>query len=732
MKLVIAEKHSVAQAIAKALDPHSTGKDGYIQAGDAIVSWAQGHLVDLATPDQYEDEPWHEAKWRWEDLPISPMTFKWQVSQDKGAGTRYRQLVTLINRNDVDTLVNACDPDREGEAIFRRIIGHAHVTKPALRLWVASLEEDAIQDAWARMKPESEYDGLAAAADCRAKADWLVGMNATRVHTLLYRRRLTMGRVQTPTLSMIVERDRAISGHKPEKYWTVRALMDGWTLVSGHYDNPDQAETVAGKAKTGAFTVTKAERKTVNDRPPHLYDLTGLQKDMSRLHGMTAAATLSALQHLYEMKLATYPRTDSQYITHDDLDTLRRLTEGDRLVDGFVDPTVLSAKPRPELTVNDQKVAGHTAILPTMSLDRSKLDELSQDERLVVTRIVRRMWEAIGDDHKHLKTTVKATLDGTSEEFTAGTDVTIEPGWKGIEPKNRKTDKPEDQKTDKPEDQKTDEEEPAGTIPDTLAQGDRLHAIDARVKEGETKPPAPFTEATLLAAMEHASRYVDDKDLKAALDDDVSHSGGIGTPATRADIIEKLVSSKYVERRGKQLRSTDEGRLLVHVAAPELTNVATTAEWERMLSDMEHGDTDADIFMGMIRGMIADLPAQAKTRFDPQCKNDGTAAGRESFGPCPRCGKPVVKTGHLWQCSTNRHRKTEDGKWELASGCGYTIHDTISGKKLTDQLIRKILAGGSPKVTGFVSRRTGRGFEAKLAADKERGIRMIFDQGGKR
>ena len=300
-------------------------------------------------------------------------------------------------------------------AIFRRIADMEGSHKPELRLWVASLEAEAIQSAWRAMKPESEYQGLAWSAEIRSKADWLIGMNASRAYSLLYNARFSVGRVQTPTLAMIAERDRQIRNHKPVPFWTVIADMGGWRLSSERIDSKDAAMLLCGQAEHGRFRIMSVNRRRVNDRPPRLYDLTGLQKDMSRLHGMTAARTLQALQHLYELKLATYPRTDSRYITHDDLETLTALLESGRLAHGFVTREGIPGHPRPELAVNDAKVAGHTAILPTMQLDAGKLEGLDDDERKVMTRIVRRMWEAVGDDHVHIVTEVKARLSDDTD-----------------------------------------------------------------------------------------------------------------------------------------------------------------------------------------------------------------------------------------------------------------------------------------------------------------------------
>lgn len=350
----------------------------------------------------------------------------------------------------MDLLVNACDPDREGEAIFRRIIHHAGVNKPTRRLWVASLEEEAIRQALAAMKPEGDYRGLADSAMIRAKADWLIDMNASRAYSLVYNTRFTVGRVQTPTLAMIVERDRQIESHKPTPFWKVVAPMGSWTLTGTHLENHGTAEALLEIVNQPdfAFGIYAVKRHRQHDAPPRLYDLTNLQKDMSKLHGLTAAHTLTALQSLYEQRLTTYPRTDSRFITHDDLDALRKLTNGDRLASGFLDPAVRPAQPRLELTVNDAKVTGHTAILPTLQASGETLGQLGDDKRLVLTRVVRRMWEAVADDHVHDVTLVVANIDPDYDEshpnllriseadsrFTSCSDQTISLGWKGIEP----------------------------------------------------------------------------------------------------------------------------------------------------------------------------------------------------------------------------------------------------------------------------------------------------------
>ncbi|RHG70824.1 type IA DNA topoisomerase [Bifidobacterium longum] len=719
MKLVIAEKKSVATAIAQALCAAPVQRDGCYECGQLLVTWAQGHLIDLAMPEDYKDRDWR--KWSLDTLPVDPSGhWQWKISEERGAGSRYRQIVQLIRRADVDCLVNACDPDREGEAIFRRIADMEGSHKPELRLWVASLEAEAIQAAWRAMKPESEYQGLAWSAEIRSKADWLTGMNASRAYSLLYNARFSVGRVQTPTLAMIAERDRQIRNHKPVPFWTVIADMGGWRLSSERIDSKDAAMLLRGQAEHGRFRIMSVNRRRVNDRPPRLYDLTGLQKDMSRMYGMTAARTLAALQHLYELKLATYPRTDSRYITHDDLETLTALLESGRLAHGFVTREGIPGHPRPELTVNDAKVAGHTAILPTMQLDAGKLEGLDDDERKVMTRIVRRMWEAVGDDHVHIVTEVKARLsDDTDREFSSRSDETVSAGWKAVETGHG----PE------PEDEET--ANPAGgrnVIPSNLTEGGVIRPVGkVTVEEGETRPPKPFTEATLLAAMEHASRCVEDKSLKAALDDDESHSGGIGTPATRADTIEKLVRSKLVERKGRQLHATTEGERLTDVVEPRLKDVLLTARMEQALSDVEHGKRGPSEVMDMFHREALRIPADATANLKADAVTRTANTDAQEWGDCPRCGQPVRKTGRMWQCSTNKTEKTKDGKWATTAGCGWKMFARIAGKTITDQTARRLLAGQSVTLKGFTSK-SGKKFDAAIRIDKERGTAFDFDR----
>lgn len=705
MRIIIAEKPSVAKAIAAALPGTRKQGEGYIGKGDDIITWAYGHLVNLATPEEYDDHDWKQ--WRMDNLPIIPSAWKWTVVPRRETSKQYAIINRLVRGREVTKIVNACDPDREGEAIFRRIIRQTGVDKPCLRLWVASLEEDAIRDAFANLRSETYYDGLAAAADIRAKADWLIGMNATRAYTLATGRRINVGRVQTPTLAMVVTHDRQIEQHTPTPFWTVTADMGGWTLTSERYDNRTDAERAA-QAAAGGFTITHVQHRTVHDKPPALYDLTGLQKDMNRMHRISAARTLTALQHLYEMKLTTYPRTDSRYITHDDLHTLEQLLTTDATVNGFIRPEDKPAQPRTQLVVNDGKVAGHTAILPTKHAQADKLAELTDDERLVLTRIIRRMWEAVGDDRVHETTTVKATpLEEPSITFTSRSDLVTSEGWNAIEHGDTQ------QNTDGDSDDDASTSTKGNVIPVNLAASCVIAPVDdPGIHEGTSKPPKAFTDATLLAAMEHASRQLDDRDLKQAMDDDTSHSGGLGTPATRAETIERLIRVGYLIRERGAIHSTPDGRGVTDTVSDRLNSVELTASMEQLLSDVEHGRAGKTGVLQQFEQYASTIPAEAMAHAPNE------SAKREPVGACPRCGEPVTKTAKTWQCSTNTSERMKDGTWKRTGGCGWKMYATTCGVTLTDQQAERLLNHETIHLTGLTSRKGWR-FEADATIDPD-------------
>lgn len=714
--VVIAEKRSVAQAVAAALGG-GVERDGMIVCDGMRVTWAQGHLVELAEPGEYRDE-WRT--WRLETLPIDPDVWRWRV--DPRARSRWDAVRAIVGAPDVDALVNACDPDREGEAIFDRIVSRLGCRLPVRRLWVASLEADAIREAWTRMRAAGEYRGLRDAADIRAKADWLIGMNASRAYTLVYGARMNIGRVQTPTLAMVVSRDEAVEHHVPVPYWVAVAPMGGWRLESSRFDGPADAQAAARAAAHGV-RINGVERRLVRERPPHLYDLTGLQKDMARMHGMSAAATLAALQGLYERKLATYPRTDSSWVTHDDLPTLEALLRSDVLMDRYA-PAMRSMVAHPELTVDDAKVSGHTAILPTMRAAGTDPADLDEDMRRVLTRVTRRMFEAVAADRTRLRVSVTAEATGAGGEpfgFTATCSHVVDAGWSAIDPAAAcGGDDAEDGDGDARHD----------VIPQNLKSGVTLMPVDATtVREGRTSPPKRFTEASLLSAMEHASRLLDDRSLRDALDDDSSHSGGIGTPATRADVIEKLLRCAYIERRGRTLVSTHAGRALVSVVDPRLCDVAYTARMERALAEVEHGRADPVSVMAEFRSYALSIPALARST-----KQDGIAGpdeAHEAFGACPRCGSDVIRRGSVWTCASNRSAKGGDGRWHDTHGCGFRIWPAVAGVRLTDANVRALLAGRSVARRGFTSKK-GTKFDAALVLDADHGTRFEFARTGRK
>ena len=713
------------------LEPDFTPSLTYKKRGGWEGVTAEGEMLPAVVPDSLAKPPFKKKKpftadgvelkgWKMEALPYLIYAPIEKLPKEKDI---IRSLKNLAKK--ADSIVIATDFDREGELIGSDALSccrEVNATAPVSRARYSAFTKPEITHAFANLVPMD--DDLAAAGGSRRDIDLIWGAVLTRYLTLVkfagYGNVRSSGRVQTPTLAMIAERDRQIRNHKPVPFWTVIADMGGWRLSSERIDSKDAAMLLRGQAEHGRFRIMSVSRKRVNDRPPRLYDLTGLQKDMSRMYGMTAARTLQALQHLYELKLATYPRTDSRYITHDDLETLTALLESGRLAQGFVTREGIPGHPRPELTVNDKKVAGHTAILPTMQADKAALDELGDDERLVLTRVVRRMWEAVGDDHVHIVTEVKARLsDDTDREFSSRSDETVSAGWKAVETGHG----PE------PEDEET--ANPAGgrnVIPSNLTEGGVIRPVGkVTVEEGETRPPKPFTEAALLAAMEHASRCVEDKNLKAALDDDESHSGGIGTPATRADTIEKLVRSKLVERKGRQLHATTEGERLTDVVEPRLKDVLLTARMEQALSDVEHGKRDPADVMDMFHREALRIPADATANLKAAAVTRTANTDAQEWGECPRCGQPVRKTGRMWQCSTNKTEKTKDGKWATTAGCGWKMFARIAGKTITDQTARRLLAGQSVTLKGFTSK-SGKKFDAAIRIDKERGTAFDFDR----
>ncbi len=615
------------------------------------------------------------------------------------------------------TLVDACDPDREGSGIFRRIVRQAGLMgKPAMRLWTNSMDADGIRTAWKRMKPETETSGLADASDARAKADWITGMTASRAYTLLYNRRCSIGRVETPTLAMIVDRDRQISGHIPTPFWTITVPLDGWTLTSERITDETQADGLLARIG-GQITIGKVERRQLRQSAPHLYSLTDLQRDANTEKGLTAVQTLEALQALYEAGLATYPRTDSRYITSDDETALKQLLEDPLLADPRLTGNIAGNPDAADASqvVDNGKVEGHTALLPTDKITVEKWEALADQERTVLGLIIRRTWQATGSPRIH--ESVKATAEIDGHRLTATQDTTIDPGWTAYKP--------------------GDGTEGKQHIPDGLTDGQTVLVTGpAEKRHGETEPPKPYTDASLLSAMEHAGRLVQDKELRDAIDDDSVHSGGLGTPATRAGIIDKLIKRGYAERKGRQILSTEEGRIIVSIVAPGLKSVETTGRMEQGLTDIAEGRLSEDKWMDRIHKQAGSILTDAQSSFKPEYKTEeqNRMTENETFGPCPACGKPVIKTRNgYWKCSDNKSVKGPDGKWTPAPGaCRYGIWKKTVGnnrKRLTNSLVRKTLNNEKPVVkAAFHSNRTGKDYDLILVPDQKWGIDGKFPE----
>ena len=571
MILVIAEKPSVAQSIAKVLGATSR-KDGYMEGGNYIVSWCFGHLVELADASSYDER---YAKWRYDDLPIVPESWMFEVTKDKAQ--QFKVLSALMKDKRVTELVCATDAGREGELIFRLVYNKAGCTKPFKRLWISSLEDSAIREGFQHLRDGKEYDRLYEAALSRSKADWIVGINGTRLFTTLYHKKLVVGRVQTPTLAMLVERDGKISTFQKEKYFNVHVGKGDLTADLEKVKTEEEAKRIAAACEKKQAVVSSLKRETKTVNPPKLYDLTTLQREANRYYGFTAQQTLDLVQTLYEKKLLTYPRTDSQFITDDMEATARQVIEMVcRKVSIF---SGLTHTPDIKRITNNAKVADHHAIIPTVQLEKQNISELPESEQKVIRLVSMRLLCATGEKHIYDETSVALSCEGYA--FKAKGKTVVQDGWKAIEQRFKNSLK----------DKEAADDEKA--IP-SFKENDIIHSVSASVTEHFTSPPKAFTEDTLLSAMETAGNedFEDDTEKK-----------GLGTPATRAGIIEKLVRSGFAERKGKSLVPTKDGINLVAVLPEQITSPTMTAEWENTLMQIERGKADADKFLAGIVDM---------------------------------------------------------------------------------------------------------------------------------
>ena len=689
MILVIAEKPSVGAAIGKVLGA-SSRKDGYLEGNNHIVSWCVGHLVGLANASSYDER---FAKWRYSDLPIVPDEWLFEVPKDKQK--QFKVLCDLMRDKRVTELVCATDAGREGELIFRLVYKKAGCTKPFKRLWISSLEDSAIREGFAHLHDSSEYDRLYEAALARSKADWIVGINGTRLFSTLYHKKLVVGRVQTPTLAMLVEREGKITTFHKEKYFNVHISKDSLTADMEKVKTEDEAKAIAAACnkKQAAVSSLKKETKTVN--PPKLYDLTTLQREANRYYGFTAQQTLDLVQSLYEKKLLTYPRTDSQFITEDMESTARQVI-------GIVSrklPLFEGRIHEPDIgrITNNAKVTDHHAIIPTVQLEKQDLTELPESEQKIIRLIAMRLLSATGEKHIYDETSVTLTCEGY--EFKAKGKTVVQDGWKSVERCFKETLKSKEK------------DEPERSLP-SLNEKDILSSVDASVTEHYTSPPKPYTEDSLLSAMETAGN--------AEFDDDTEKKG-LGTPATRAGIIEKLVKGGFVERKGKSLVPTKDGNNLVCVLPEQITSPSMTAEWENTLMQIERGNADSNKFLSGIVGMTSELVKAYPFLSDSEANRFDT--GRESIGKCPRCGSPVYVGKGNYYCS---NRDCSFCMWEDNK------FFTSKKKKLTKKIASELLDKGWCRVTGLYTPKRPQLYDAVIRLDDTGGkyvsFKMEFDR----
>ena len=636
--LIIAEKPSVARSLCTVIGAKTT-KKGYIEGNGYIVSWCVGHLVGLKYPDDYLNG-WHE-KWSFSQLPMIPKNWLFKVTES--TKEQYEILKNLVKRDDVTEIICATDADREGECIFRYVYNMIGFSKPVKRLWVSSLEEFAIRKAMRNMKPMSDYDNLFLAGFSRAKADWLVGMNGSRLFSCRYHDRLNIGRVQTPTLAMIVQRDFDVKNFVRQKYFTVDLDCGDFTLISARIDDENIADNLVNlcNGNTAKITSVKREIKTVN--PPKLYDLTTLQRDANKIYGYTAQQTLDCVQSLYETKNVTYPRTDSQYLS-DDMEQTALDVIG---IIGRVFQFGSVANPDISRCINNSKVTGHHAIISTVNIQTADFVNMPTSEKNILTLIANRLLCASAPAHKYESVKISADCNGT--EFTANGKTVLENGWKNYALKSAENDK-------------------VKPIP-TVADGQTFTA-HAGKSEHFTSPPKPFTEDTLLSAMEHAGQENYDEN---------SEKKGLGTPATRAGTIEGLVKKGYAERKGKHIVATEKGVNLIAVVPDEVKSASLTSDWEMKLQQVEHGEYSADTFMAEIEDFIRTL-----------CNKYGSADSSVSFGnnsapigKCPKCQSDVVKGKYGYYCKGR---------------CGMNIAK-VYGIELSETQIKGLLSGKSTSYT---------------------------------
>ena len=683
LRLVIAEKPSVAQTIAAALGVKGK-QDGYIEGGGYLISWCVGHLVQLAEAAAYGEQ---YKKWSFDSLPILPE--EWQYAVDPDKGKQFKTIKELMHRADVSEVVNACDAGREGELIFRFVYEVAGCKKPMRRLWISSMEDGAIKAGFASLKDGREYDALFASALCRAKADWLIGINATRLFSCLYGKTLNVGRVQTPTLKMLTDRDAAISHFQKEKYYHVRLCLSGAEAASGRISDKAEADALKGACEAGKAVCVSVTREKKSAAPPKLFDLTSLQREANRIFGYTAKQTLDLAQALYEKRLLTYPRTDSSYLTDDMGGTAAGIIA--LLCEKL--PFMAGADFTPDIAkvTDSKKVSDHHAIIPTMELAKADPDALPESEKNILTLAGARLLFATAEPHIYEAVTAVFSCAGT--DFTARGKTVLAEGWKELERRYRATLK------DKPEAE--DGENEGVTLPE-LSEGQNFPNPAAKVTEHTTTPPKPHSEASLLSAMERAGNGDTDPDAERR---------GLGTPATRAAVIEKLVKGGFAERKGKQLIPTQNGAALISVLPDMLTSPQLTAEWENNLTQIAKGAADPGEFLSGIEAMAREL-----VQTHAAVQEDKKSLFREekpSIGKCPRCGSPVHEGKKSYYCS---NRECAFVMWK--NDRFFEERKTAFSPKIAAALLKS----GKANVKKLYSPKTGKTYDGTV---------VLADTGGK-
>lgn len=690
MKLVIAEKPSVAMSLAAVLGA-TERKDGYLEGSGYLVSWCVGHLLELAQPEAYKEQ---YAKWRYEDLPILPENWKYEVPKDKK--TQLALLCRLMKDKRVDSVVCATDAGREGELIFRLVYEYAGCNKPMERLWISSMEDAAIREGFDHLRPGSDYDKLYDAAVCRAGADWLIGINATRLFSVLYGVTLNVGRVMSPTLALLVQRESDIESFISKPFYVPEITCGGFTASGEKMTERSEAEKIRMDCDHNSAFVRSVEKQVKTIQPPRLYDLTTLQRECNRIYGYTAQQTLDYVQSLYEKKLATYPRTDSQYLTKDMQATAASLILW--LRDNMPFGKSCAGEPDIDRVTDDSKVTDHHAIIPTVEIARTDLSELPSGERDVLTLLAVRLLCATTQANRF--EAVTAILDCHGYTFTAKGKTILQSGWKEVERIYRMSIRQSETERRENED---------AALP-VLKEGQTFEAVSASLREGKTSPPKHYTEDTLLSAMETAGAEDMPEDAERK---------GLGTPATRAATLEKLVSAGFVQRKKKQLIPTEKGRNLIAVLPDNIKSPILTAEWESMLKQVEHGELSATSFMDQIadmsRTLVKEHTAPEKCFADLFPSSRETA--HEAVGVCPRCGAPVYEGKKGFFCD---NRECCFALWK--------DNRFFSSKKksITKPVAAALLKEGRISMSGLYSEKTGKTYDAEVILDDTGGKYVNF------